>query len=184
MRPHNTRYRLEVWQTPDGERLVGELAESLNGRHFGRALRRYALYQHHHCHVTRPLLHEPLRAWGIDISVGQINALVSGANAGFFAEKDHPLVTSLEVSRHITVDDSAARHQGHNGYVTQIGNDWFARVSRAPAVSVGSTSCNCSTPAASPIASTRTPCPICNKPDGFPDPVTARRNVPRVSSIR
>ncbi len=104
IQPHNTRYRLEVWQTLDG----------------------YALYQHHHCHVTQPLLHEQLCEWGIDISVGQINALLSGANADFFAEKDQLLVTSLEVSRHITVDDSGARHRGHNGYVTQIGNDWFA----------------------------------------------------------
>jgi len=126
IQPHNTCYRLEVWQTPDGERLLGELPANLNGGHFGAELRRYALYQHHHCHVTQPLLHEQLREWGIDISVGQINALLSGANAGFFAEKDQLLVTSLEVSRHITVDDSGARHQGHNGYVTQIGNDWFA----------------------------------------------------------
>ena len=123
---HNTCYRLEVWQTPDGERLLGELPASLNGGHFGPELRRYALYQHHHCHVTQPLLHEQLREWGIDISVGQIDALLSGANAEFFAEKDQLLVTSLEVSRHITVDDSGARHRGHNGYVTQIGNDWFA----------------------------------------------------------
>jgi hypothetical protein len=123
---HNTCYCLEVWQTPDGERLVGELPASLNGGHFGAQLRRYALYQHHHCHVTQPLLHEQLREWGIDISVGQIDALLSGANAEFFAEKDQLLVTSLEVSRHITVDDSGARHRGRNGYVTQIGNDWFA----------------------------------------------------------
>ena len=126
IQPHNTRYRLEVWQTPDGERLFGELPANLNGGHFGPELRRYALYQHHHCHVTQPLLHEQLCEWGIDISVGQINALLSGANAGFFEEKDQLLVTSLEVSRHITVDDSGARHRGHNGYVTQIGNDWFA----------------------------------------------------------
>lgn len=126
IQPHNTRYRLEVWQTPDGERLLGELPANLNGGHFGPELRRYALYQHHHCQVTQPLLHEQLREWGIDISVGQIDALLSGANAGFFAEKDQLLVTSLEVSRHITVDDSGARHRGHNGYVTQIGNDWFA----------------------------------------------------------
>ena len=123
---HNTCYRLEVWQTPGGERLLGELPASLNGWHFGPELRRYALYQHHHCHVTQPLLHEQLREWGIDISVGQINALLSGANEAFFAEQDQLLVTSLEVSRHITVDDSGARHRGHNGYVTQIGNDWFA----------------------------------------------------------
>jgi hypothetical protein len=123
---HNTCYRLEVWQTPGGERLLGELPASLNGWHFGPELRRYALYQHHHCHVTQPLLHEQLREWGIDISVGQVNALLSGANEAFFAEQDQLLVTSLEVSRHITVDDSGARHRGHNGYVTQIGNDWFA----------------------------------------------------------
>jgi hypothetical protein len=123
---HNTRYRLEVWQTPAGARLLGELPASLAGGHFGAELRRYVLYQHHHCHVTQPLLHEQLRAWGIDISVGQIDALLSGATAAFLAEKDALLITGLEVSRFITVDDSGARHQGSNGYVTQIGNDWFA----------------------------------------------------------
>ena len=123
---HNTRYRLEVWQTPDGERRLGELPASLNGKHFGAELRRYVLYQHHHCHVTQALLREQLREWGIDISVGQIDALLSGGNEAFLAEKDQLLTTGLEVSGHITVDDSGARHQGRNGYVTQIGNDWFA----------------------------------------------------------
>jgi hypothetical protein len=32
----------------------------------------------------------------------------------------------LEVSRYITVDDSGARPQANNGYMTLIGNDWFA----------------------------------------------------------
>jgi hypothetical protein len=126
IQPHNIRYRLEVWQTPDGERLLGALPASLAGGHFGPELRRYVLYQHHHCHVTQPLLHEHLRAWGIDISVGQIDALLSHANDAFLAEKDQLLIAGLEVSRYITVDDSGARHQGNNGYVTQIGNDWFA----------------------------------------------------------
>jgi hypothetical protein len=123
--PHNTRYRLEVWLTPDGGQLLGALPRNLDGKHFGAELRRFVLYQHHHCHVTQPLLHEQLREWGIDISVGQIDALLSGGNAAFLAEKDELLRTGLAVSRHITVDDSGARHQGRNGYVTQIGNDWF-----------------------------------------------------------
>jgi hypothetical protein len=123
---HNTCYRLEVWQTPEGAYLLGELPASLNGKHFGAELRRYMLYQYHHCHVTQTLLHEQLREWGIDISVGQIDALLSGGNEAFFAEKDQLLTTGLAVSRYITVDDSGARHQGRNGYVTQIGNDWFA----------------------------------------------------------
>lgn len=123
---HNTRYRLEVWQTPDGEQLVGTLPSDLYGGHFGAELRRYVLYQHHHCQVTQPLLHEQLREWGIDISAGQIDALLTGHAGAFLAEKDQLLTTALEVSRWISVDDSGARHQGRNGYVTQIGNDWFA----------------------------------------------------------
>ena len=122
----NTRYRLEVWQTPAGEWLCGELPAVLNGSHFGPRLREFVLYQHHHCQVTQPLLHEQLGEWGVDISVGQIDALLSGGNAAFCAEKDQLLVTGLQVSPFITVDDSGARHQGHNGYVTQIGNAWFA----------------------------------------------------------
>jgi len=124
--PLNTRYRLEVWQTPNGEWLCGELPAHLRGGRFGLELRRFVVYQHHQCHVTQPLLHEPLREWGIDISVGQIDALLSGRNEAFFAEKDQILVTGLQVSDFITVDDSGARHQGKNGYVTPIGNAYFA----------------------------------------------------------
>lgn len=123
---HNTRYRLEVWRTPTGEWLCSELPEHLRHSRFGPKLRRFVMYQHHQCHVTQPLLYEQLREWGVDISVGQINALLSGRNDCFFAEKDPLLVTGLQVSRYITVDDSGARHQGQNGYVTQIGNDYFA----------------------------------------------------------
>nr|WP_245232773.1 hypothetical protein [Thiorhodococcus minor] len=124
----NIRYRLEVWQTPQGEWLRGELPSTLQGSHFGTGLRAYVLYQYHHCHVTQPLLRDQLLAWGIDVSVGQIDALLSGHNADFFAEKDALLDVGLEVSSAITVDDSGARHQGRNGDVTQIGNDLFSLV--------------------------------------------------------
>ncbi|MHB8551719.1 MAG: IS66 family transposase [Acidiferrobacterales bacterium] len=123
---HNTRYRLQVWETPDGRSLVGQLPPALQGHHFGPVLRGYILYQHHHCQVTQPLLHEQLREWGIDISTGQIDALLTAGKEDFFAEKDQLLATGLAVSDFITVDDSGARHQGENGYVTHIGNDFFA----------------------------------------------------------
>ena len=60
----NTRYRLEVWRTPEGEWLYGELPATLAGSHFGPRLREFMLYQHHHCQVTQPLLHEQLGEWG------------------------------------------------------------------------------------------------------------------------
>jgi len=124
--PRNIRYRMEVWQTPEGEWLRGELPAHLQGRHFGPGLRTYVLYQHHHCQVTQPLLREQLREWGIEISVGQIDALLSGDHEAFLEEKKQVLAVGLQVSDSITVDDSSARHQGKNGYVTQIGNDLFA----------------------------------------------------------
>jgi hypothetical protein len=126
IKTQNTRYRLARWKTPDGQTLTGELPPGLNGRHYGPHLLGYALYQHHHCHVTQPLLLEQLREWGVDISSGEINRLLSEGKALFHQEKDDILKTGLTVSNYITVDDSGARHKGKNGYVTQIGNDHFA----------------------------------------------------------
>jgi hypothetical protein len=116
IKAHNVRYRLECWQTSEGDLLTGKLPESLQGHHFDPVLRSYILYQHHHCHVTQPLLLEQLREWEIDISAGQIDALLSAGKDTFHHEKNELLVAGLEVSRSITVDDSGARHQGKNGY--------------------------------------------------------------------
>lgn len=124
--PLNTRYRLAHWQTPDGKNLTGQLPASLRGGHFGPALVSYILFQHHHCLVTQPLLHEQLREWGIDISAGQIDALLQNDKAPFHQEKDGLLSTGLALSSYVTVDDTGARHQGKNGYVTHIGNQYFA----------------------------------------------------------
>lgn len=124
--PLNTRYRLAHWQTPDGRNLTGRLPSSLRGGHFGPELVSYILYQHHHCLVTQPLLHEQLREWGIDISSGQIDALLQNGKARFHEEKDALLSTGLALSSYVTVDDTGARHQGNNGYVTHIGNAYFA----------------------------------------------------------
>ncbi len=106
--------------------VVRGTAADASWRALRSGLRAYLLYQHHHCHVTQPLLREQLLEWGIDLSVGQIDALLSDHNEPFFAEKDGLLQVGLAVSSFITVDDSGARHQGKNGYVTQIGNDLFA----------------------------------------------------------
>jgi hypothetical protein len=123
---HNTRYRLERWLTPKGKFLCAELPVELAGHHFGPRLRSYILYQHHHCQVTQPLLLEQLREWRIDISSGAIDALLAAHQDHFHAEKDAVLKTGLATARCVTVDDSGARHQGKNGYVTQIGNRFFA----------------------------------------------------------
>jgi hypothetical protein len=125
IKAHNTRYRLETWLTREGDYLVAKLPASLQGHHFDPQLRSFILHQYHHCHVTQPLLLEQLRQWGVDVSEGQIDALLSADKALFHNEKDAILVVGLEVSRAVTVDDSGARHQGKNGYVLHIGNELF-----------------------------------------------------------
>ncbi|MCP4001391.1 MAG: transposase [Gammaproteobacteria bacterium] len=122
---HNIRYRLEHWLTPGNESVTGKLPDSLSNQHFGPQLIGYILYQYHHCQTTQPLLLEQLREWGIDISSGQINQILLQGQDAFHAEKDDCLQAALAASSYVTVDDSGARHQGKNGFVTHIGNDLF-----------------------------------------------------------
>jgi hypothetical protein len=75
------------------------------------------------------LLLEPLREWGVDISAGEINNLLSAGKESFHQEKDDILITASAVSNYVNVNDSGARHRGANGYVTQVGNAFFCLVS-------------------------------------------------------
>jgi hypothetical protein len=126
IKPHNTRYRLKVYETPDGGYVSGKLPAALNGKHFGPTLTAFVLYQHYHCHVTQPLLLEQLDEFEIDISAGQLNNLLIEEKEHFHQEKDRILSVGLEVAAYINVDDTGARHQGKNGYCTHIGNESFS----------------------------------------------------------
>ena len=123
---YNTRYRLERWVSPTGERLMGTLPTEVGGVHFGPTLRTFILYQYHHAHVTQPLLLEQLREWGVEISSGHLSAIITEGKKGFHAEKEALLRVGLQRSGYVHVDDTGARHQGKNGYCTHIGNELFA----------------------------------------------------------
>jgi len=121
-----TRYRLEKWLTLDGKVLTGELDLVRDTPHFGPTLCSFVLYQYYHAQVTEPLILEELREWGVRISTGQLHQMITEGKEKFHQEKDEILRVGLQVSRHVNVDDTGARHQGHNGYCTHIGNQWFA----------------------------------------------------------
>jgi len=123
---HNTRYRLERWVTPQGETLRGQLPAALGSGHFGPTLRAFILYQYHQAHVTQPLLLEQLGEWGIEISAGQLNTLITAPAEAFHAEKDALLRLGLQCCDYVHVDDTGARHGGRNGFCTHIGNERFA----------------------------------------------------------
>ena len=122
---YNTRYELERWESPDGTIYTGQLPPSVRGSHFGPTLRSFILYQYYQGHVTQPRLLEQLREYGIDMSTGQLNRLLTENHEAFHTEKARLLTTALQVSPYLQVDDTGARHQGQNGYCTQIGNAWL-----------------------------------------------------------
>jgi uncharacterized small protein (DUF1192 family) len=124
--PQNTRFRLKVYETPDGSYVRGELPAYLNGKHFGPTLIRFILYQYYQCHVTQPLLLEQLEEFGIDISAGKLNDFLIEEKDRFHLEKERILAVGLQVSSYINVDDTGARHKGKNGYCTHIGNEYFS----------------------------------------------------------
>lgn len=122
-----TRYLRERILTPDGQTLLAPLPDDvLPGSHFGPVLQGYILHQYHQCNVTQPLLLEQLRELGLDISAGQIHNLLTDNREIFHQEKAAILTAGLQTSDYVGVDDTGARHQGHNGYCTALGNDLFA----------------------------------------------------------
>lgn len=125
IRVHNVCYQLETWLTPEGKLVKGELPGSVDG-HFSAELRSFILQQYNHGHVTQPLIWEELLDFGVDISSGQVNRILTEEKEAFHLEKEGVLSAGLEVSGHIHVDDTGARHAGKNGYCTHIGNEFFA----------------------------------------------------------
>lgn len=123
---HNTKYRRARYQTPTGENILGELPASVRGSHFDPELRSYILLQYYQQHVPQRLILEELWEWGVQISSGQLNRLITEGHEQFHEEKAEILRVGLAVSSYINVDDTGARHQGQNGYCTHIGNELFA----------------------------------------------------------
>src|SRR5262249_35355324 len=127
LRPRVILSRRERWLTPDGQSLVAPLPdEVVPGRHYGPDLICFILHQYHHQHVTQPLLLEQLHQLGIDISTADLSRILTEGNEAFHQEKDDLLPAALAVSTYVEVDDTGARHRGHTGACTQIGNELFA----------------------------------------------------------
>jgi hypothetical protein len=123
---HNTRYRLAQYQAPEGHYISGQLPEGIRDGHWGETLIGFILYQYHHQHVTQPLLLEQLHDLEVDISSGQLSRFLTEGLAAFHEEKAELLEVGLSVSRYLHTDDTRARHEGHSGYCTHIGNELFA----------------------------------------------------------
>ena len=117
-------YLLETWQTPTGDLLRGELPAGIRG-HFGAGLHSFVLQQHYAAHVPQCRILEELQDFGVDISAGQINNILTENHETFHAEKDALLPTALQIFTALSVDDSGAPHQGKYGSCLCICNEFF-----------------------------------------------------------
>ena len=94
-------------------------------------LQSFVLDQHHGQRVPQALLLAQVRRLGIDISAGQINNILTHDREAFHREQGEVLQAGLQVSAYVGVDDTGARHQGHNGSCLLIGNELFAYFRRS-----------------------------------------------------
>ena len=126
-----TRYRREVWLTPEGQTVIAPLPAHVKGR-FGDNLTALVLDLYHSCSVTQPLLLDWLHSHGCPISEGKLNDLLIHGHEQFHQEREDILETGVACSRMLLVDDTGARHDGKNGYCTVIGNDAFTVFASTP----------------------------------------------------
>ena len=126
IKAHVIEFQLEQWRTPKGGYCSALLPPGYAGSHYGPTLQSFILHQHHHNHVTQPLLLEQLQDLGIEMSAGELNRLLSERHEAFHAEKAEIKAAGLATSSYLQTDDTGARHRGHNGYCTYLGNDQFA----------------------------------------------------------
>jgi hypothetical protein len=125
----NTKYLRARYDLPEGGSVLAPLPAGVlpvEGGHFGANLIVFILDQYHQAQVTEPLLLGQLREYGIVISAGQLHRILTEHKEPFHQEKADVLAAGLMESSYVGTDDTGARHRGHNGYCTALGNDLFA----------------------------------------------------------
>jgi hypothetical protein len=132
--PQVILFRRERWVTPDGQEITAPLPPEVTG-HFGPGIVRFVLMQHIQGQVTVERLLAQLKGLGVRISKGQIVTILTTNKDAFHAEKDAILEAGLATARWVTVDDTGARHAGHDEYTTHIGDDRFAWFATCPSKS-------------------------------------------------
>src|SRR5262245_57068837 len=107
LRPHNTCYRRECWRTLDGTRVRGPLPTGVReGGHFGPTWKAFLLDQYYRQRVTQPRLLNQVRSWGMDLSAGQLNRLLTEGHERFHQDKDALLPAGLTACAYVHVDDT------------------------------------------------------------------------------
>ena len=125
VRANNIEYLLEVWENSQGEKQVAQLPRHLQNTHFGGTLKAFIIHQYFECGVTQPLIMSSLQDYGVDISSGQISAILTDNKESFHAEKETLLRTGIKLNEELRTDDTGARHKFRNGFCNCINSSLF-----------------------------------------------------------
>jgi hypothetical protein len=94
IKANNTLYRRARYETKEGAQIIGSLSAGISG-HFGPILRAYILDQHYKQHLPQRLILGQLVGFGIQISEGQINHIITEDHECFHQEKAEILTAGL-----------------------------------------------------------------------------------------
>lgn len=125
IRGNNIEYQREVWRSPLGEEVTAKLPAELQGKQFGMTLRAYVIHQYYECGASQIIIWQSLQDFGVQISTGQINAILNEDKEAFHAEKKGLLSKAIELGEELRTDDTGARHNFKNGYCNCINSDLF-----------------------------------------------------------
>ncbi len=123
--PKDIIYKIEVWESPDGNVVRGTLPDDVKGTHFGADLRAL-VHNLYALGMTQPGLHDLLIGLGITISEGQVHNILMSESRNYERQSEEILAAGLGQSPFIRTDDTGAKHKHKNGYCTHIGGDYFA----------------------------------------------------------
>lgn len=121
----NIQFQLARWELSDGKTITEEVPEAYKDNHFGPELRKHIVYQAHQNRVPQNKILQELIDKGIQISAGQINAILEKTAESLSSEYDEVLEAGVTTSKQINTDDTNGRHQGKNCYTTTLGNEVF-----------------------------------------------------------
>lgn len=124
VRAHTIRYRRERWETAEGTTITADLPAGTTG-HYGGELQRLVLSLYHRGQMTIPRITRQLIEFGVVIEERQVRRLLGDRQTVFRQEAKDVLLAGVATAAWISVDDTGARHQGCNGFCTQLGDDRF-----------------------------------------------------------
>jgi hypothetical protein len=114
------------YQLPDGTYITADLPKEFQGGHFGNGLKQFVIYQSQVNNVTQNKILQHLHDIGIQISEGQINAILAQGGQDLKAEYEDVLAAGLKSTNQVQTDDTGARHNKANGFCVVIQNEFFA----------------------------------------------------------